>query len=568
MSNFNGIVNNYITATEQFDLLMSMEKIQAKLRKYLKKPDNYDTKNSVHIMVVITAALEHAGGERTSVTRYNSLQGVPHAMADQMRTFFGDNIQIHLTHFYDSILEYTAYDGIADPNTYYREIAALSNPVDAPGGLVDYLDQYGTNTINKNHVSFGESYVFDVSKPDGDYFINPSNPSADKKNLAGVLRDMDALFMVGGETHWLNTQMKKMKLKTILDTMTQDRRFVFGGYSAGIINTGKVTTLAAAKRTIEGRGDFIGNVSDEHGNKMKDDFYVSDYAHKPVPYVPPLSGQVELRDHTEKNFTYAGLNRAHELVFFPHYNYSPWESEVIAPCMDPRNSKYPKFGEKIKNTILDGVGLEQVVRMTDRMLIFFHEYKAHYVFQDSKLQAYVKLVNTLTGMGYPESRAVFEIFEALQNTVIGNMNPIHCTDMASFYAMLRAAVSFNDSSVTVSVTMATDEIQDSNGYYDGDFKTAMTRLNTGIQHVAQQQQPQPQPPPNVGGGKRPPTPIIWNGTGQESGRSSSARRTLPPRYERPKSVKPPLASGSDRDTTNVIAICGLMLVTVVASFLR
>lgn len=401
---------------------MSMKNLQDKLRTdYYGKPDIMDPQNTVHIMVVLTAALEHDKGERHISDRCTALKELPRAMMSQMHLFFGDNIKVHLTHFYDALFEYTVDDFQLDHAKHAREFSAFNtqNP-DEVMGILNYLESFGLDTRDPDYPLYGESYVFDVDKL-------PTNSSTPfdcvvegvsircPESLDDVLRRMDAIFFVGGETHWLNRQIKKTSLKTRIDNMLQNdlnKPFVFGGFSAGIINTGKVTTLAAAKRTMTGNGDFLGNISDADGNVMSMDYYDSDYDKRPVPFVPPNHGQVEDDDGRvlERAYTYDGLNRLENLLLFPHYKYDPWEPQVIAPCLDKNHVEYGKFGAA--SATIKALSVYDIVRITDRMLIFFFEGRAHYVFQDSRIQAYVNHIGDLRDVA--GAKAVFALFTQLK----------------------------------------------------------------------------------------------------------------------------------------------------------
>eukprot|EP00959_Pyramimonas_sp_CCMP1952_P126953 2655131-Pyramimonas_sp.AAC.1 len=57
---------------------------------------------------------------------------------------------------------------------------------------------------------------------------------------------INMIYCAGGETHWLNKQMKENKL---FDTLKNPyfKQIVWSGFSAGIINAGNTTAMAAEK---------------------------------------------------------------------------------------------------------------------------------------------------------------------------------------------------------------------------------------------------------------------------------------------------------------------------------
>lgn len=63
-----------------------------------------------------------------------------------------------------------------------------------------------------------------------------------------VFNEINMMFFHGGETHWLNRRLKKTGL---IDALRKNKKIILGGSSAGIINCGVTTGLAASKRYSE-----------------------------------------------------------------------------------------------------------------------------------------------------------------------------------------------------------------------------------------------------------------------------------------------------------------------------
>ena len=341
--------------------------IAAKLREELGKGDD----DVLDIMVVVTAPLHHSLGERLPETRMRSMQAVPMMCVNQTRGFFGDAIEIHVTHFMDPLLEPIAGDPLPG---YDAEHSALAYPTDVDVGMLAYFTKqaeiFNRNKPNNEYrTTLGSPYVFNV------------NDSTAPRELSEKLGRTDAVFFVGGETHWLNRQIKKMKLKqSIHDLNRIDRKIVFCGNSAGLINLGLATSFAAAKRVFDPDGldgDYIGDLSDKDGNMMVPgtaDPYMGSRLLPTTTWSESADSQVPI--------DYAGLGRR-PFVFFPHYTYS-WDgtiqecAELHGPFQDEDTRLEPELSIEL-----------DVVRITDTMLLLFGTNETHCIFADPRYQKYV-----------------------------------------------------------------------------------------------------------------------------------------------------------------------------------
>lgn len=73
----------------------------------------------------------------------------------------------------------------------------------------------------------------------------PPDKKLSVEKWRGVMQHTNMIFFHGGETHWLNRRLKKTGL---MEAIKQNKQLIYSGSSAGIINCGVTTALAATKR--------------------------------------------------------------------------------------------------------------------------------------------------------------------------------------------------------------------------------------------------------------------------------------------------------------------------------
>lgn len=227
----------------------------------------------------------------------------------------------------------------------------------------------------------------------------------ENKSLEKFINEMgiNMIYCAGGETHWLNRQMKENKLFETLNK-PEFNRIVWSGFSAGIINAGNTTAMAAEKvfnrqinpgRLIRG----VGAVDDITVIKSKTP------TRKFCKVYKTENNQIKLEyEQTPDDCDMTGANWFRNGVVFPHYN--PLWMEMIIDVMS-KGKKNPHFkdvdkllimadGECVHN--LNSTESDDIVdRLPDNMDKIKHEMtKEKIIFARKITDSLITFVNTMS----------------------------------------------------------------------------------------------------------------------------------------------------------------------------
>jgi hypothetical protein len=156
---------------------------------------------------------------------------------------------------------------------------------------------------------------------------------SETKTLENFIKEMNInmIYCAGGETHWLNKQMKENHL---FETLKKPdfNKIVWSGFSAGIINAGNTTAMAAEKvfnikankdRLLRGVGavdDVTVIKSKTQGKRFCEVYDIKDDNQSTL-----------VNTKTPDDCDMTGANWFHNGVVFPHYN--PLWMEMIIDVM-------------------------------------------------------------------------------------------------------------------------------------------------------------------------------------------------------------------------------------------
>ena len=299
----------------------TFEKLQSYLRGYLGLDDD---NTPINVLYVPTACFHHS---KTSKTIYERVCHMDHTCGvaqSQMRGMFGEKTNVYMGHFYDPVLEGHDLKELTRDQiqTYYNEALALRLLLDTKGFQRQRLlcpSRLCNEGVNKNDIyDYGFEHLFELHGATRSCAINVNadDPEKPKEKLEQFIdaNNIHVIYFVGGVTHWLQRQLKKIQFRKMLENLDKQRKkLVLSGNSAGAINLGVSTYLTAAKKTWSHweHSDPIMDLSDEKGtiNTSIVDEYPATQENPPI------------------GVDYAGMAAA-PFVFFPHYVYT-WESYLL-----------------------------------------------------------------------------------------------------------------------------------------------------------------------------------------------------------------------------------------------
>lgn len=175
----------------------------------------------------------------------------------------------------------------------------------------------------------------------------------------------------GGETFWLNRRLKKSGL---MKAIQQNKKVIWSGSSAGIINCGVTTGLAASKRyssitnptrhpTIA-LGDDPIPILDHYGN----DFYAT-WPQNVLPTDDNQKLNIFSPPYHNCDFTGAGVYPG---IVFPHCTSISENQYVLYPLM---NEQLPYAIESTKQGV-NGKKIKHVEILSDKHMFLYHQGKS------------------------------------------------------------------------------------------------------------------------------------------------------------------------------------------------
>jgi hypothetical protein len=171
---------------------------------------------------------------------------------------------------------------------------------------------------------------------------------SETKTLENFIKEMtiNMIYCAGGETHWLNKQMKENYLFETLNK-PEFKQIVWSGFSAGIINAGNTTAMAAEKvfnkfankdRLLRGVGavDDVTVIKSKTPNKIFCKVYNT-----------TDDNQITLvHTKTPDDCDMTGANWFHNGVVFPHYN-PLWMEMIIDVMSQGKENKHFNAVDKL-----------------------------------------------------------------------------------------------------------------------------------------------------------------------------------------------------------------------------
>lgn len=328
--------------------------------------------NHLNILNIVTAPLQYilppnepsalSQGPRPWEKRIEVISRISESVVMLKQLFRKNNksvVNIFNIHLYDPEVEMYNYMKINGGDT--QSIQTVMNVIDPSTVFANEssLMQYFTKSV-VDQIKVQNSVLRESNIPTQKFksfekmlllckegqIVGPEN-----KSLEEFIRHMDInmIYCAGGETHWLNRQMKENKLFETLNK-SEFNRIVWSGFSAGVINAGTTTAMAAEKvfnmhanpkRLLRGVGavDDITVIKSKDPNKKFCEVYnkIENNTIKLEYYQTP-----EDCDMTGANWFCNG-------VVFPHYN--PLWMEMIIDVMSKGNSN-PHFKDVDKLLIM------------------------------------------------------------------------------------------------------------------------------------------------------------------------------------------------------------------------
>lgn len=327
----------------------NMEEIK-KFNEVLKKITPNDT-DHLNILNIVTAPLQYiippneaslkTGGPRPWEKRIEVISRISESVV-MLKQLFRRNdrsvVNIFNIHLYDPEVEMYNYMKLNNENISFMQKALdVVDPYTVfanENSLMNYFKKSVTDKIREeNKVNAGVSTQ--RFKPFEKMLLlcDKGNIVGSEKTLEKFMKDMriNMIYCAGGETHWLNKQMKENKL---FDTLKNPdfKQIVWSGFSAGIINAGNTTAMAAEKvfnikankdRLLRGVGavdDVTVITSKKQGERFCTVYSINE------------GNQITLvNTKTPEDCDMTGVNWFHNGVVFPHYN--PLWMEMIIDVM-------------------------------------------------------------------------------------------------------------------------------------------------------------------------------------------------------------------------------------------
>jgi hypothetical protein len=336
----------------------------------------------INAMHVITAPLYYGRSDETRITSLNCL---PKSFSIQMREILGEEVCIinsYHVHLCDINLE-------CNPNSAFTDMQSFIDSVKLPDPY------YDDNKMD----SFFE--IFDVNQE----LITDQLIQFMNKN------QINFIYFVGGETHWLNRQLTKCNFKQVLESHGQTHNFVLSGNSAGIINIGQSSYVTACKNyKLMKDADDISVLCNAKGE------IIMTPACLPKQQCAPIICGIE-----EIKYDTLGVK---PLTYFPHYKDNQFLDDLIS-------SGCSQTGVDIKN---------RCMRLTNYMMAYTNEDDmTSYIFADPNIHDFVnnEHFDTIRN-GLPDDVDVIEIldywYEHIADDPDLDIDDIHAEMLAYLYS--------------------------------------------------------------------------------------------------------------------------------------
>jgi hypothetical protein len=172
----------------------------------------------------------------------------------------------------------------------------------------------------------------------------------------------------GGETFWLNRRLKKSGL---MQAIQQNKQVIWSGSSAGIINCGVTTGLAASKRYSQitnptrhptvALGDDPIPILGHDGN----DFYTT----WPQNVLPTDENKLTINKPPYKSCDFTGAG-VYPGIVFPHCTSISENQYVLYPLM---NEQIIEAIDSVPKEGVNGKKIEHVEILSDKNMFLYHQ---------------------------------------------------------------------------------------------------------------------------------------------------------------------------------------------------
>ena len=278
----------------------------------------------INVMHILTAGVHHDNSTRSLERRRNVLLYGPRALEKTMQELLGAGINnFHHVHICDKRMECQLPKSLSTVNLEgFKNIANI-----------DHFTTFDCDAPNTAQ----DLYAFMTEKK------------------------INFLFLLGGETHWLNKQLTRVEFKDVLHKYKNEgHKLVLGGSGAGIINIGTSSFITAYKAYSEPGmpHDDLRDLCDDRGRAMEDAC---------LGFVkPPEICNIHGVDFRIKYDT-LGFS---PFVYFPHYRD---EGEASS------DNKYIDGSMVRQRKFLD------CIRLTDKMMAFTRNGKTSFIFSQPRV---------------------------------------------------------------------------------------------------------------------------------------------------------------------------------------
>jgi hypothetical protein len=313
--------------------------------------------NHLNILNIVTAPLQYilplneaslkTGGPRPWEKRIEVISRISESVV-MLKQLFRRNdrsvVNIFNIHLYDPEVEMYNYMKIYEYMNNEKEISIEALNVVDPStifanenSLMNYFKDSVTAQIkDQNKVLSDAGVPTQRFKPFEKMLLlcDKGTIVGSEKKLEDFITEMNInmIYCAGGETHWLNKQMKENHLFETLNK-PEFKQIVWSGFSAGIINAGNTTAMAAEKvfnvfankdRLLRGVGavDDVTVIKSKTQGKKFCEVYNNKTDDDKITLV---------HTKTPDDCDMTGANWFHNGVVFPHYN--PLWMEMIIDVM-------------------------------------------------------------------------------------------------------------------------------------------------------------------------------------------------------------------------------------------
>jgi hypothetical protein len=325
--------------------------------------------NHLNILNIVTAPLQYilppnetsskTGGPRPWEKRIEVISRISESVV-MLKQLFRRNdksvVNIFNIHLYDPEVEMYNYMKVNnEKNILMQEALNVADPSTIfanENSLMNYFKDSVTAQIkDQNKVLSNAGVPTQRFKPFEKMLLlcdKGTIVGSETKTLENFIKEMtiNMIYCAGGETHWLNKQMKENYLFETLNK-PEFKQIVWSGFSAGIINAGNTTAMAAEKvfnkfankdRLLRGVGavDDVTVIKSKTPNKIFCKVYNT-----------TDDNQITLvHTKTPDDCDMTGANWFHNGVVFPHYN-PLWMEMIIDVMSQGKENKHFNAVDKL-----------------------------------------------------------------------------------------------------------------------------------------------------------------------------------------------------------------------------